>query len=942
MWRFQSLAAVGLLLALLLLQGTLGNKAAGLRKLFLDTDPLEEMSENGTPLFEQNEASAASSQMPVPTAALPSASLASSAMLVVTPALSSAVAVVSGASSSIVNPKPALPSECYNYAVLNQFNRAITYRGARRFCDGRLSGWYRFVGKAGSKMPHSCVTGRRCGTNGPGWLVGRHPSVSEGVARRRVCFADSRGGWYYRSCCRWSTYISVRNCGTFFVYKLRRPRTCNIRYCGDGIPPKPRPSLASSRMLVVTPALSSECYNYAVLNQFNRAITYRGARRFCDGRLSGWYRFVGKAGSKMPHSCVSGRRCGTNGPGWLVGRHPSVSEGVARRRVCFADSRGGWYYRSCCRWSTYISVRNCGTFFVYKLRRPRTCNIRYCGDGIPPKPRPSVASSQVLVPTPALSSASLASSQMLVVTPALSSECYNYAVLDQSNRAITYRGARRFCDGRLSGWYRFVGKAGSKMPHSCVSGRRCGTNGPGWLVGRHPSVSEGVARRRVCFAGSRTWFYRSSCCRWSTYISVRNCGTFFVYKLRRPPTCNLRYCGDGIPPKPRPSIASSQVLVPTPALSSASLASSQMLVVTPALSSECYNYAVLDQSNRAITYRGASHFCDSRLSGWYRFVGKAGSKMPHSCVSERRCGTNGPGWLVGRHPSVSEGVARRRVCFGGSRGWFYRSSCCRWSTYISVRNCGTFFVYKLRRPPTCNLRYCGDGIPPKPRPFIASSQVLIPTPALSSASSQMVVVTPALPSASLASSQMLVVTPALSSASLPSSQGLVSTLALSSGRASLASSQMLGVVTPALSSASIVSSQMLVPTPALPLTLASSSAVLLHTSSLSADTSKGVFLSCLRNTMMVRIPRDRLPSHLDSIQLHLNDPRCGALHVDKKNVLLRTSLTGCGTIWRFIDGKNSFHNNVVISSGNKRSIVRVPFRCSYSRYGLPGVGSRGN
>ncbi|XP_067057993.1 uncharacterized protein [Acropora muricata] len=767
MWRFQSLAAVGLLLALLLLQGTLGNKAAGLRKLFLDTDPLEEMSENGTPLFEQNEgvlfssASAASSQMPVPTAALPSASLASSAMLVVTPALSSAVAVVSGASSSIVNPKPALPSECYNYAVLNQFNRAITYRGARRFCDGRLSGWYRFVGKAGSKMPHSCVTGRRCGTNGPGWLVGRHPSVSEGVARRRVCFADSRGGWYYRSCCRWSTYISVRNCGTFFVYKLRRPRTCNIRYCGDGIPPKPRPSLASSRMLVVTPALSSECYNYAVLNQFNRAITYRGARRFCDGRLSGWYRFVGKAGSKMPHSCVSGRRCGTNGPGWLVGRHPSVSEGVARRRVCFADSRGGWYYRSCCRWSTYISVRNCGTFFVYKLRRPRTCNIRYCGDGIPPKPRPSVASSQVLVPTPALSSASLASSQMLVVTPALSSECYNYAVLDQSNRAITYRGARRFCDGRLSGWYRFVGKAGSKMPHSCVSGRRCGTNGPGWLVGRHPSVSEGVARRRVCFAGSRTWFYRSSCCRWSTYISVRNCGTFFVYKLRRPPTCNLRYCGDGIPPKPRPSIASSQVLVPTPALSSASLASSQMLVVTPALSS----------------------------------------------------------------------------------------------------------------------------------------------------------------------------------ASLPSSQGLVSTLALSSGRASLASSQMLGVVTPALSS---VSSQMLVPTPALPLTLASSSAVLLHTSSLSADTSKGVFLSCLRNTMMVRIPRDRLPSHLDSIQLHLNDPRCGALHVDKKNVLLRTSLTGCGTIWRFIDGKNSFHNNVVISSGNKRSIVRVPFRCSYSRYGLPGVGSRGN
>ena len=44
---------------------------------------------------------------------------------------------------------------------------------------------------------------------------------------------------------------------------------------------------------------------------------------------------------------------------------------------------------------------------------------------------------------------------------------------------------------------------------------------------------------------------------------------------------------------------------------------------------------------------------------------------------------------------------------------------------------------------------------------------------------------------------------------------------------------------------------------------------------------------------------------------------------------------------RLIDGKTSFHNSVVISSGNKRPIVRVPFQCSYSRLGLHGVGSRG-
>ena len=166
--------------------------------------------------------------------------------------------------------------ECYNYAVLGESNRAITYRGASYFCDSRLSGWYRFVGKAGGKMSRSCVIGRRCGANGPGWLVGRHPSVSEGCARRRVCFASSSGfgGWYSRSsCCRWSTYISVRNCGTFFVYKLRRPPTCNLRYCGDGIPP-----IAGGKRLC--------CLNYLVFKRKQRGLSHVGSMRMIIGSLS--------------------------------------------------------------------------------------------------------------------------------------------------------------------------------------------------------------------------------------------------------------------------------------------------------------------------------------------------------------------------------------------------------------------------------------------------------------------------------------------------------------------------------------------------------------------------------------------------------------------------------------------------------------------------------
>lgn len=83
--------------------------------------------------------------------------------------------------------------------------------------------------------------------------------------------------------------------------------------------------------------------------------------------------------------------------------------------------------------------------------------------------------------------------------------------------------------------------------------------------------------------------------------------------------------------------------------------------------------------------------------------------MADFCVSDlfrKYCSTDAPGWLSGDHPSVAEGVVRRKVCFPGAvRG------CCGYSSNISVRNCGSFFVYKLQPPPHCYLRYCGNGLP---------------------------------------------------------------------------------------------------------------------------------------------------------------------------------------------------------------------------------------
>ena len=94
--------------------------------------------------------------------------------------------------------------------------------------------------------------------------------------------------------------------------------------------------------------------------------------------------------------------------------------------------------------------------------------------------------------------------------------------------------------------------------------------------------------------------------------------------------------------------------------------------------------------------------CDDQLlEGWYRFVGAAGTKMPTTRVSAYRCGTTFSGWLDDTHPTVEDGNVLRKVCFSD------RFSRCKSEIRVVIKNCGSFFIYKLRMPPTCNLRYCG-------------------------------------------------------------------------------------------------------------------------------------------------------------------------------------------------------------------------------------------
>ena len=118
---------------------------------------------------------------------------------------------------------------CETYTVLNETDRAQgNVLPPYTRCDKDLvTGWYRFQGAAGDRMPDKYVLRGRCGTRHPGWLKGEHPTIAEGVVTREVCYSMPN----YR--CGWTNNIKVKNCSGYYVYELQKTRSCNLRYCGN-------------------------------------------------------------------------------------------------------------------------------------------------------------------------------------------------------------------------------------------------------------------------------------------------------------------------------------------------------------------------------------------------------------------------------------------------------------------------------------------------------------------------------------------------------------------------------------------------------------------------------------------------------------------------------------------------------------------------------------
>ena len=114
----------------------------------------------------------------------------------------------------------------------------------------------------------------------------------------------------------------------------------------------------------------------------------------------------------------------------------------------------------------------------------------------------------------------------------------------------------------------------------------------------------------------------------------------------------------------------------------------------------CRHYQTLTDAKRKYDYVTVNPECDETHSGWYRFQGAAGTKLVTKCPPKNRCDADFPAWLSEDHPTVAEGAVKREVCIHRFE------KCCDVSFNIDVKNCGSYYVYKLLNPVVCDTRYC--------------------------------------------------------------------------------------------------------------------------------------------------------------------------------------------------------------------------------------------
>lgn len=115
----------------------------------------------------------------------------------------------------------------------------------------------------------------------------------------------------------------------------------------------------------------------------------------------------------------------------------------------------------------------------------------------------------------------------------------------------------------------------------------------------------------------------------------------------------------------------------------------------------CTNNVVLvNQESRCLSVLMSGYgLCDKFITDrWYRM--DDGADIPTSCPSPLQCNSQYPVWMIGTVPAIADGEVQRNVCMSSNQG------CCSLSWTISVKNCGSYRVYFLKRTEYCPSAYC--------------------------------------------------------------------------------------------------------------------------------------------------------------------------------------------------------------------------------------------
>ena len=121
----------------------------------------------------------------------------------------------------------------------------------------------------------------------------------------------------------------------------------------------------------------------------------------------------------------------------------------------------------------------------------------------------------------------------------------------------------------------------------------------------------------------------------------------------------------------------------------------------------------LSSGDRTINYNSSTDECDSTdseigndWSKWYKITGNAGNALRVNTPPTERCGGQVQAYLNDSHPVPSDGVVNRHVCIQNP------PDSCRRKIQVPVVNCGSFYLYQLRRlKDNClfTWRYCTNG-----------------------------------------------------------------------------------------------------------------------------------------------------------------------------------------------------------------------------------------